>query len=323
MTGHYLVTGAAGFIGSRVAELLLESGATVTGIDNMNDAYDVRLKQWRLARLQDQDRFEFSNVDLTDAARLRELFGRQFDAVLNLGARAGVPQSVEDPVTYFETNVMGTLNLLELCKERGVRKLVQASTSSVYGDSDRQPFSEDSDSSQPISPYAASKKAAEVLCHSYHHLHGTSITVLRFFTVYGPAGRPDMSMFRFVRWISERTPVAIYGDGSESRDFTYVDDIGRGVIAAIDLPGFEIVNLGSDGPVQVIDVVRMIEGLTGEPAQIVNEPRRPADIVATWADISKARRLLGWSPQTSIEEGVGKLVEWYQANRDWASKVSV
>ena len=323
MTGRYLVTGAAGFIGSKVAELLLESGAAVTGIDNMNDAYDVRLKQWRLARLRDWDRFEFGNVDLTDAAGLEARFSRQFDAVLNLGARAGVRQSIEDPGAYFQTNVMGTLNLLELCKERGIRKLVQASTSSVYGDSEKQPFTEDADSDRPLSPYAASKKAAEVLCHSYHHLHGTSITVLRFFTVYGPAGRPDMSMFRFVRWISERAPVTIYGDGSESRDFTYVDDIGRGVVDAIGLPGFEILNLGSDAPIRVIDAVRMIETLVGEKARIVNEPRHPADVLSTWADIGKAGRLLGWSPRTSIEEGVRKLVEWYRTNREWAGKVSV
>jgi nucleoside-diphosphate-sugar epimerase len=245
-----LLTGAAGFIASKVAELLLDEGHAVTGVDNLNDAYDVRLKEWRLARLQDRPGFRFQRLDVTDRQALRPCFQETaFDAVVNLAARAGVRPSVQNPWIYFEANMTGTLNLLEMCREFAVHKFVLASTSSLYGGSNALPFREDADTDRPLSPYAASKKAAEALCYTYHALHSLDVTVFRYFTVYGPAGRPDMSPFRFVQWIYEGRPVTVYGDGRQSRDFTYVDDIARGTVAGVRPLGYEVINLGSDQPV--------------------------------------------------------------------------
>jgi len=237
---RYLVTGVAGFIGSKVTEFLLADGHSVVGVDNLNDAYDVRLKLWRLDQIKDHPNFYFHKLDIRDREGLHELFNSllatrdsSLAAVVNLAARAGVRQSVENPWIYFNTNVTGTLNLLELCREFNVKKFVLASSSSVYGKDNPMPYREDTNTDHPLSPYAASKKAAEALCYTYHYLYGIDVTVLRYFTVYGPAGRPGMSLFRFVQWISEGRPVIVYGDGEQSRDFTYVDDIAQGTIAAL------------------------------------------------------------------------------------------
>ena len=319
--GRYLLTGAAGFIASKVAELLLGDGHTVVGIDNLNDAYDVRLKQWRLAQLEGKPGFEFNKLDICDRDGLRRLFDVPLDAVINLAARAGVRQSVADPWVYFETNVTGTLNLLEMCREFGVHKFVLASTSSLYGANNPRPFREDANTNHPLSPYAASKKGAEALCYTYHYLYGIDVTVFRYFTVYGPAGRPDMSLFRFTQWISEGHPVTVYGDGQQSRDFTYVDDIARGTIAGLQPVGYEVINLGSDEPIVLMDAIRLVEELTGEEANLEFKPRHPADILATWADIGKAERVLGWGPQVSFKDGVARLVAWYGENRKWAKDV--
>jgi nucleoside-diphosphate-sugar epimerase len=221
----------------------------------------------------------------------------------------------------METNVTGTVTLLELCREYDVRKFLLASTSSLYGAHNPRPFREDADTNRVLSPYAASKKGAEAICHSYHHLYGIDIAIPRYFTVYGPAGRPDMSLFRFVQWISEGRPVTVYGDGSQSRDFTYVDDIARGTIAALGLKGYTIVNLGSDRPAVLMDTIRMIEELVGKDAQIVHREMHRADVTATWADISRARNLLGWEPSTSLQDGVRALVRWYNQERLWVGKV--
>lgn len=321
---RYLVTGAAGFIGSRVATLLLEQGDEVVGIDNMNDSYDVRLKEWRLGRLTAEPGFTFLRLDITDREALEAWFAGHagdLDAVVNLAARAGVRQSVANPWIYLDVNAGGTLNLLDQCARRGVRKFVLASTSSLYGADNPLPYGEDADTSRPLSPYAASKKAAEALCHTYHYLHGLDITVLRYFTVYGPGGRPDMSLFRFVQWIREGRPVTVFGDGTQKRDFTYVDDVARGTVAALAPLGYEIINLGSDEPVVLADTITLIEQLTGREAAIQRQPRHPADVPATWANIERARALLDWSPQVSFEEGVGALVEWYETNREWASEI--
>jgi UDP-glucuronate 4-epimerase len=324
-----LVTGCAGFIAARVASLLLDRGAEVVGIDNLNDAYDVTLKQWRLVQLERQPGFHFALMDIGNRAALRTLFERlsplpgrpAFDGIVHLAARAGVRQSVADPHAYFETNVSGTLNLLELCRHFGVPKLVLASTSSLYGSQAEAPFREDARTDAPLSPYAASKKAAEVICHAFHHLHGLDVTVLRFFTVYGPAGRPDMSLFRFVQWIAEGRPVTIYGDGRQSRDFTFVDDVARGVCLALRPLDFEVINLGSDTPVVLADAIELIEKLVGRHPEVRYEAGHPADVSATWAHIGKARELLGWRPQVPFEEGVRRLVDWYRENRQWAQHV--
>jgi len=320
----YLVTGAAGFIASKVAEFLLEDGHTVIGIDNMNDAYDVRLKRWRLAQLKGQPGFRFYEQDITDRNGLSDVWehsGTPFDAVINLAARAGVRQSVENPWVYIETNTTGTLNLLELARQHGVPKFVLASTSSLYGQHNPMPYREEADTNQPLSPYAASKKAAEALCYTYHYLYGIDVTVFRYFTVYGPAGRPDMSLFRFVQWISENRSVTVYGDGQQSRDFTYVDDIACGTIAGLKPLGYEIINLGSDTPVVLMDALKRVEELVGKTAEIDFQPMHRADVRATWADIGKAERLLGWRPQVTTAEGIGRLVDWYQANQAWARDV--
>ena len=320
---HLLVTGAAGFIAARTADLLLTAGHTVTGLDNLNDAYDVRLKAWRLRRLQDRPGFDFHKLDITRWPDLAALWTEQptFDAVIHLAARAGVRQSVENPWIYFETNLTGTLNLVELCRQHDIRKFVLSSTSSLYGAHNPMPYREEADTSRPLSPYAASKKAAETLCYTYHYLYGLDVTVLRYFTVFGPAGRPDMSLFRFVQKVSEGRPITVYGDGSQTRDFTFVDDIARGTIAALRPVGYDTINLGSDKPVVLMDAIRLVERLTGQTAIIDNQPAHPADVMATWANVSHAGEVLGWAPQVSFEAGVKSLVAWYQAERDWASQI--
>jgi UDP-glucuronate 4-epimerase len=321
---NYLVTGAAGFIASNVVHQLIAAGHTVTGVDNMNDAYDVRLKEWRLRRLEPLDRFTFERVDMCDRAALGRVFEDAddlFDGVLNLGARAGVRPSVENPWLYIDANTTATLNLLDLCVRHEVPKFVLSSTSSLYGGDNPRPYTETANTDRPLSPYAASKKGAEAMCYSYHYLHGIDVTVLRYFTVYGPAGRPDMSLFRFVQWISEGKPVHVFGDGRQERDFTYVDDVARGTIAALRPLGYEIINLGSDAPHLLIDTIRIIEELTGRTAQLVYSDAHKADVRATWASIDKAATMLDWRPQTDLRTGITRLVEWYNENREWASRI--
>ena len=323
-----LVTGCAGFIGSNVCRLLLEGGQLVEGVDELNDAYDVRLKRWRLEQLESHPSFRFYKLDISDYSALRSVFTRDgeegshsFSSVVNLGARAGVRQSVEDPWTYYRANTIGTLNLLELCREFEVKKFVLASTSSVYGADTPRPFKEDSHTSRPLSPYAASKKAAETLVYTYHHLYELDATVLRYFTVYGPAGRPDMSVLNFVRAIAEGEPITVFGDGRQERDFTYIDDIARGTVAALKPLGYEVINLGGDRPVVLADVITLIEECLEKKARIEYAPMHPADVRATWADIHRAQELLEWRPKVSIEEGIKRTVDWYRENREWAMDI--
>lgn len=319
----YLLTGAAGFIASHTAELLLDRGDAVVGVDNLNDAYDPRLKRWRLQRLDARRGFRFVEADIEDRGAVARLFAEnRFDAVINLAARAGVRQSIADPRRYVGANVTGTLNLLESCKDHETPKFLLASTSSLYGVCNPQPFSEDADTDRPLSPYAASKKAAEAMCRAYRHLYGIDVTVCRYFTVYGPAGRPDMSLFRFIQWVAENRPVTIYGDGSQSRDFTYVADIARGTVAGLKPLGYETINLGSDAPVVLNDALKMVEQALGKSAEVRREPMHRADVPATWADISKARKLLAWQPQTPLREGIRKSVAWYLENREWARGIA-
>jgi len=317
-----LVTGCAGFIGWKVCELLLQEGRTVIGIDTLNEAYDARLKRWRLEQLEARPNFNFHRLDITDRPALRNLFNSKFDAVMNLAARAGVRQSLENPWVYYETNVTGTLNLLELCREFSVPKFVLASTSSVYGEAAR-PFREEVSTDRPLSPYAASKKAAEALCYTYQHLCGLDVTIFRYFTVYGPAGRPDMSIFRFIKWMAEGEPVIVYGDGTQERDFTYVDDIARGTVLGLKPVGYAVINLGSDHPVSLKRVIALLEDLLGQPARIDRRPAHRTDVPATWADVSQAKRLLGWEPLMTFEEGLEKTVAWYREQRQWAKAIAV
>jgi nucleoside-diphosphate-sugar epimerase len=320
---RYLVAGAAGFIASKVSEFLLAEGHTVIGVDNLNDSYDVRLKEWRLQRLQGRAGFRFYQASICDRSELQavSMAAQPFDAVFNLAARAGVRQSVEQPWDYIDTNVTGTLNLLDLCRVLQVPKFVLASTASLYGSRNPVPYREDSDTDCPLPPYAASKKSAELLCYAYHSLHSLDIIVCRYFSVYGPAGRPDMSPFRFVQWIAEDRPVILYGDGKQSRDFTYVEDIARGTIAALGLAGFNTINLGSACPIVLINMIRRIECLVGRTARLEHHDRHPADVPSTWADIQRARTLLGWEPRIAWEEGIARLVKWYLDNRKWAREI--
>jgi UDP-glucuronate 4-epimerase len=329
MMANYLISGAAGFIAARVAEMLLEQGHQVVGLDNLNNAYDLRVKHWRLKRLQERTGFHFFQMDISDrqaAAQLAQASREQgvetFDAVINLAARAGVRQSLLDPWEYVNTNLTGTLNLLELCRQERVGKFILASTSSIYGENAPLPTPETADSDRPLQPYAASKKGAEAMCHAYHYLYNIDVTVFRYFTVYGPAGRPDMSMFRFVQWISEERPLRLNGDGTQTRGFTYVDDIARGTILGLKPLGFEIINLGGHESITINQLIHMIEAKIGKLAEIEMHPFHPADMTSSWANVEKAGRLLGWEPQVNLEEGVRRLVEWYRAERTWASQVA-
>jgi UDP-glucuronate 4-epimerase len=353
---YILVTGAAGFIGWKVCEFLLTEpelipslissppggegkgegvkSISVIGIDNMNDYYDVRLKEWRLEQLNKFPNFKFHKIDIENYKILHELFSEYaksplhpssrapFLAVINLAARAGVRYSMENPFVYYTTNVIGNLNLLELCREFVVKKYILASTSSLYA-GQKMPFKEDLPVNEPISPYAASKKSGEVTCYTYHKLYDLDVTIVRYFTVYGPAGRPDMSIFRFISWIDQDKPVIIYGDGNQSRDFTYVDDIARGTIMALKPLGFKTINLGGDQPHKLIDVLHGIEKRIDKKAKIKYEPFHPADMMVTWADITRAKDLLGWQPETKIEQGVDDAVDWYRTNRSWTALIKL
>ena len=328
MPERYLLTGCAGFIASKVAEMLLEAGHAVVGVDNLNDAYDPRLKQWRLAQLQSHENFTFHRLDITDRAALDALFVASgdrppFAAVINLAARAGVRPSVADPWVYYQTNCDGVLNLLDQCRQHGVGKFLQASTSSLYGKHNQTPYREDADTNRPLSPYAASKKAAEALAFSYHHLHGIDVSILRYFTVYGPAGRPDMCIFRFIRRIAEDESIVVFGDGSQSRDFTFLDDIAAGTVAALRPLGYEVINLGGDRVVKLNTTIEQISDLLGKKPKIEYRPVHPADVSTTWADISQADRLLGWKPKVTIEEGLRRCVAWYRENREMARSLEL
>lgn len=318
-----LLTGAAGFIGSRTAEQLLAKRCFVVGIDNMNDYYDVRVKQQRLKDLRKEKDFLFKKIDIEDRKALALLFKKfKFDAVINLAARAGVRYSMENPFVYMTTNAEGTLNLLDLCKDHGVKKFVLASTSSLYA-GQKMPFQESLPVNTPISPYAASKKAAEAMCYSYHYLYGIDVTIFRYFTVYGTSGRPDMSVFRFIKWIDEGKPMELFGDGSQSRDFTYVDDIAKGTVLGLKKVGFEIINLGGNKPYPLSRMISLIEQYLGKKAIVNRKPFHKADMMATWADTKKARKILGWKPKVGLEDGIRRCVAWYLENKSWLKKVNV
>ena len=301
--------------------LLIQGGHDVVGVDNLNEYYDVSLKRHRLDALTAQG-LRFAHTDIEDHSEMSRIFAEQeFDGIINLAARAGVRYSMENPHVYLSTNTVGTLNLLELAKEYDVPKFVLASTSSLYAGQPI-PFVETLPVNTPISPYAATKKAAEMLAYTYHHLYGLDVSVCRYFTVYGPGGRPDMCIFRFIRWIDEGTPLQLFGDGEQSRDFTYVDDIARGTISALKPLGFETINLGGgESPTTLNEVIAKIEELLGKKAEIKRLPFHKADIVTTRADISKAKKLLGWAPETTLNHGLDTCVRWHVENRPWSNEI--
>ncbi|WP_404420283.1 NAD-dependent epimerase/dehydratase family protein [Nibricoccus sp. IMCC34717] len=317
-----LVTGVAGFIGARTAAMLLESGVRVVGIDNLSTGYDPRLKQRRIAGLMQNPRFSFHMLDVTDGRGLEDLCREQaFDAVVHLAGRAGVRYSMENPHIYMSVNAQGTLNVLEAMRIAKIKKLVFASTSSLYAGHPL-PFQESNPVNQPISVYAASKKAAEVMCYTFHHQFKLDVSIVRYFTVYGPAGRPDMSPFRFVRWIHDGSPIEVYGDGLQTRDFTYIDDIARGTIAALRPLGCEIINLGGGGqPRSLNEMIGIIEQLVDRKAVINRKETHSADMAETQADITKARTLLNWAPTVNLEQGIAETVAWYRRNHEWASVI--
>ena len=320
----YFVTGCAGFIANRVAQFLLDAGHDVVGIDNMNDYYDVSLKEHRLDKLKSCERFEFHQIDLESRDSVKKIMdNHDFDGVVNLAARAGVRYSMTNPTVYMTTNAMASLYLLEEMQERGIKKYVLASTSSLYA-GQQMPFVESLAVNTPISSYAASKKSAEVMAYSHHFLYGIDVSVVRYFTVYGPAGRPDMCIFRFIKWIDEGTPIELFGDGTQARDFTFVDDIARGTIAALKPTGYEIINLGGGRqPVSLNTLIKKLESLLGKKAKINNLPFHKADIKETWADITKADEILDWRPQISLDDGLAHCVRWYKDNLPWSSKIKL
>ena len=313
---NVLVTGGAGFIGSHlVARLLAEGGWRVVVVDDFNDFYDPALKRRNVGPHLGRADFALREADIRDRASLDEVFAEtRFDCVVHLAARAGVRPSLAEPVLYAETNINGTVNLLELAREHKVRQFVFGSSSSVYGENEKVPFAEDDPVNRPISPYAATKAAGELLCHTYSHLFGLRCVALRFFTVYGARQRPDLAIHKFARLISEGEPIPVFGDGTTRRDYTFVEDIVAGVRAAMDYEGsnYEVVNLGGSRTVSLSELIALLERELGRKARLDRQPPQPGDVPQTYADVTKARRLLGYDPQTPIEEGIRRFVEWFK-----------
>ena len=308
-----IVTGAAGFIGSHLCQRLLKEQWSVVGIDNFDNFYDPEIKRSNIKDCLPNKRFRLVEADIRDAATMNKTAAEGADIIVHLAARAGVRPSIEQPALYADVNVNGTVAMLEAARKNGIKKFVFASSSSAYGNNKKVPFSEDDNVDFPISPYAATKKAGELICHTYHHLFGIAMTCLRFFTVYGPRQRPDLAIHKFTRLIEEGKPIPVYGDGSMMRDFTYIDDITDGTVAAINkCSGYNIYNLGESRPIKVNDLVREIENALGKKAIIERLPLQPGDVERTYADVTKARRDLGYSPNTEISVGLKRFVEWFR-----------
>ena len=321
----YLITGVAGFVGSKTAMLSLEKGIKVVGIDNLNNYYDVKIKKHRLEELKKFDDFIFEKGDIEDKNFLNNIFEKYvaFKAVINLAARAGVRYSLENPFIYASTNYSGSLNLLDLIRKFNISKYVMASTSSIYAGA-KMPYKEESSVNKPISPYAASKKAAELIAYTYHYQFKIDVSIVRYFTVYGPSGRPDMSVLRFIKWIDEGKPIILYGDGSQARDFTFIDDIAVGTFLATQKQlGYEIINLGGgNNPISINVIISKIESLLNKKAVINQFPFHSADVDATWANIDKAKKILKWEPKISLDIGLDKTVSWYYQNKRWLSQIN-
>ncbi len=316
---NILITGGAGFIGSHLVDRLMAEGNwQVTVVDDFNDFYSPAIKRENISAHLSNSSFKLIEADIRDRAALEMPFAQtKYDCIVHLAARAGVRPSLTEPQLYVETNINGTMNLLELTRAQGVKQFVFGSSSSVYGVNEKVPFSEDDPIFNPISPYAATKAAGELICHTYAHLYAMRIVCLRFFTVYGARQRPDLAIHKFAKLISEGKPIPVFGDGTTRRDYTYVDDIIAGVRAAIDYDktNYEVINLGESRTVELRELISLIEQELGARAQIDWQPPQPGDVPQTFADISKARRLLGYDPQTEIETGLHRFVEWFRANR--------
>ena len=312
----FLITGGAGFIGSHLVDRLLAINVEhITVVDDFNDFYDPQIKRSNIRRHLEDSRYQLAEVDIRDQQALDQaLANSQFDCIVHLAARAGVRPSLSQPQLYNETNVSGTLNLLEFARRHNVKQFVFGSSSSVYGINAKLPFSEDDPIRQPISPYAATKGAGELLCHTYAHLYGIRCTCLRFFTVYGPRQRPDLAIHKFARLITEGKPIPVFGDGTTRRDYTYVDDIIDGVVGAInyDKSGYEVINLGESRTVELRELIALLEKELDAHAVIDRQPPQPGDVPQTFADITKARNLLGYNPATQIEDGLRKFVDWFR-----------
>ena len=306
-----LVTGAAGFIGSHLCERLLADGWAVTGVDNFDDFYDPQIKRRNIAKCLTSGNFRLVEADIRDSAAVDKAIDKGVEVVVHLAAKAGVRPSIIEPVLYADVNVTGTVVLLELAKTHKIGKFIFGSSSSVYGNNEKVPFCEDDNVDFPISPYAATKKAGELICHTYHHLCGMSVTCLRFFTVYGPRQRPDLAIHKFARLIQQGKPVPVYGDGSMMRDFTYIDDIIDGTVAAIDkCEGFNIYNLGESRPITVNALIAELENALGKKALKEHLPLQPGDVERTYADVTKASKELGYEPSTNIHAGLREFVRW-------------
>ena len=316
---NILITGGAGFIGSHLVDRLMSEGDwRITVVDDFNDFYDPAIKHANIASHLAHPSFNLVEADIRDYDALKSVFRENsFDCIVHLAARAGVRPSLKEPLLYVETNINGTMNLLELARENGVKHFVFGSSSSVYGENKKVPFSEDDPIFHPISPYAATKAAGELICHTYAHLHDMRIVCLRFFTVYGARQRPDLAIHKFAKLISAGQPIPVFGDGTTRRDYTYIDDIIQGVRAAIDYDraNYEVINLGESRTVELRELISLIEDALGKRAEIDRQQTQPGDVPQTFADISKAQRLLNYNPQTPIEEGIKKFVEWFQGER--------
>jgi len=312
-----LVTGAAGFIGSHAAERLLAEGHEVVGLDNFDPFYERTLKEANLQTLRPQARFVFTETDIRDSASVDHLLVHRgpFDAILHLAAKAGVRPSIGDPLAYEQVNLAGTVNLLQaVVRANRATRFVFASSSSVYGNNPKVPFSETDRVDHPISPYAATKKAGELICHAYHHIHGLPVFCLRFFTVYGPRQRPDLAISRFARLILQGKPIQVYGDGTSSRDYTYIDDIIAGTLSALECcRGYDIINLGSNRPVTLEETVATVAEACGRKPEVEHLPMQPGDVERTFADVEKAARLLDYNPRTLFSEGVRRQVKWLRS----------
>ena len=312
----FLITGGAGFIGSHLVDHLLGSGAShITVIDDFNDFYSPEIKRENIRHHLTDPRYRPVEADIRDRTALEKVFAdKPFDCIVHLAARAGVRPSLTEPQLYNETNITGTLNLLELARANNIKQFVFGSSSSVYGINAKVPFSEEDPIRQPISPYAATKGAGELLCHTYSHLYGIRCVCLRFFTVYGPRQRPDLAIHKFAKLISAGKPIPVFGDGTSRRDYTFVDDIIAGVAAAIfyDKSNYEVINLGESRTIELRELISLLEKELDTHAIIDRQPTQPGDVPQTFADIDKARRLLGYNPQTQIEEGIHKFVEWFR-----------